>query len=50
MEAFKSRGKGNGRTSHDFEDIIFVLESRKNIWDEMKDADQPVKDYLIAEF
>jgi predicted nucleotidyltransferase len=50
MEAFKSRGKGNGRTSHDFEDIIFVLESRKSIWDEMKNADRPVKEYLVAEF
>lgn len=50
MEAFKSRGKGNGRTSHDFEDIIFVLESRRSIWHEMKSADQPVKEFLITEF
>ena len=31
IEVFKGRGKSDGRTSKDFEDIIFILENRKNI-------------------
>lgn len=50
LEAYKSRGKKDGRTSHDFEDIIFILENRASVWEEMKNADNPVKDYLRNEF
>ncbi len=50
MEAFKSRGNNDGRTSHDFEDIIYLLENRSTIWQEMKDAPENVKAYLIEEF
>ena len=50
LEAHKSRGGNDGRSSHDFEDIVFVLENRETIWDEMKNADEAVKDYLRAEF
>src|SRR5664280_856582 len=39
IEAFKNRGAGDGRTSHDFEDIIFVIENRNSIWDEMNETD-----------
>lgn len=28
LEAFKGRGKGDGRTSQDFEDIIYIFENR----------------------
>jgi len=31
LEAFNDRGKGDGRTSHDFEDIVYVMENRKNL-------------------
>jgi predicted nucleotidyltransferase len=31
LEAFKSRGNNDGRTSTDFEDIIFVLNTRNAI-------------------
>jgi len=50
LEAFKGRGKNDGRTSQDFEDIIYVLENREAIWEEMNIADRDVNDYLRSEF
>ena len=50
LEAFKSRGKNDGRTSHDFEDIVFVLENRNIIWDEINNINSSVKIYLQTEF
>lgn len=50
FEAFKGRGNGDGRTSHDFEDIVFVLENRKEIWQEILDLNGEIKEYLINEF
>jgi predicted nucleotidyltransferase len=55
FEAFKNRGKNkggeaDGRFSTDFEDIIFVLANRIAIWQEMKDADKDVRNYLKVEF
>lgn len=46
LEAFKSRGKNDGRTSSDFEDIVFVLNNRNTIWTELQKADKAVKQYL----
>jgi hypothetical protein len=42
--------KNDGRTSSDFEDIIFVLNNRNTIWKEIQEADKPVKQYLKDEF
>jgi predicted nucleotidyltransferase len=50
LEAFKNRGKNDGRTSTDFEDIVFVFENRFSIWDELKQCDEAVKEYLRNEF
>jgi predicted nucleotidyltransferase len=50
VEAFKNRGNGDGRTSQDFEDIVFILENRQTIWEEMENAPEPVKSYLKEEF
>ena len=50
LEAFHSRGGGDGRTSHDFEDIVFVLENRDTIWEEMNEAPRELKDYLVNTF
>ncbi|HET6990101.1 MAG TPA: nucleotidyl transferase AbiEii/AbiGii toxin family protein [Bacteroidia bacterium] len=50
FEAFKGRGKNDGRTSQDFEDIVYVLENRESIWDEMNNANEGVKNYLRTEF
>jgi predicted nucleotidyltransferase len=50
LKAFNARGNGDGRTSTDFEDIVFVLENRKSIWQEMKVADEIVRAFLLSEF
>jgi hypothetical protein len=50
LEAFKDRGAGDGRTSRDFEDIIFVLNNRNKIWNEMAEAPALVKSYLKRSF
>lgn len=55
LEAFKTRGLNadgvpDGRFSRDFEDILFVLENRSTIWEEMNAAEPALKDYLISEF
>lgn len=55
IEAFKARGKNaygeyDGRFSSDFEDIIYVLENRRAIWNEMNMASEGVREYLIKEF
>lgn len=50
LEAFNARGKGDGRTSTDFEDIVFVLENRRSVWQEMKATDETVRAFLLNEF
>ncbi|MFA5246057.1 MAG: nucleotidyl transferase AbiEii/AbiGii toxin family protein [Pedobacter sp.] len=50
LEAFKHRGKGDGRTSTDFEDIVYFLNNRSGIWQEINDTQQALKDYLIYSF
>jgi predicted nucleotidyltransferase len=46
FEAFNGRGKNDGRTSRDFEDIVYVLDNRKSIWQELRDCDQELLAYL----
>lgn len=50
LEAFKGRGGGDGRLSHDFEDVVFVLENRSKLWEELETCDDEVRAYLHAEF
>jgi predicted nucleotidyltransferase len=50
LEAHKNRGKNDGRTSQDFEDIVYVLENRATIWDEMNASGLDLKKYLRSEF
>lgn len=50
LEAFKGRGDKDGRLSSDFEDIIFVLNNRTSIWDEMDAAPEPLRNYFQNEF
>jgi hypothetical protein len=40
--------RGDGRTSTDFEDIVFVLENRRSVWQEMKVADETVRAFAQA--
>lgn len=50
LEAFKGRGGGDGRISHDFEDIVFVLENRAKLWEELERCDDEIRSYLVSEF
>lgn len=50
LEAFKNRGKKDGRTSSDFEDIIYVLANRRSVWEDMETAKTNVNAYLKNEF
>lgn len=49
FEAFHDRGEGDGRTSKDFEDIVFLLENRSTIWNEIMTSDNDLKDFLVQE-
>ena len=49
LEAFKGRGGGDGRTSQDFEDIVYVLENRGAIWKELNSSRKEIKNYIINE-
>ncbi len=50
LEAFLQRGKNDGRTSTDFEDIVFLLENRSTIWEELKDVETSLSIYLKETF
>lgn len=49
FEAFNSRGS-DYRTSHDFEDIIYVLDNRTTIVEEIKNANVLIREFLVNEF
>ncbi len=49
FEAFHSRGK-DPRTSHDLEDIIFVMDNRLNMVEEILTSPQHVLHHLQFEF
>lgn len=50
LEAFKGRGNNDGRASQDFEDIVFVLDNRKAIWQELNGCGHDLKNYLREEW
>lgn len=50
LEAFKGRGGSDGRTSHDFEDIVYVFENRQTIWNEIRNTSGDLKKYFLTEF
>lgn len=50
MEAYNQRGGGDGRFSSDFEDIVYVLNNRNAIWEELSTADNGVAAYLKEQF
>jgi len=47
--AFEGRG-GDPRFSHDFEDIVYLLDNRQNLVDEIRNSDSEVKKYLVDKF
>jgi hypothetical protein len=50
LDAFTDRGKNDGRTSTDFEDIVYVMENSLTIWSQLASAPREVKNYLKNEF
>lgn len=44
-EAFKSRGS-DPRTSHDFEDIIYIIDNNKEVVEDVQNANKDVQDFL----
>lgn len=46
-EAYKSRGS-DPRTSHDFEDIIYIVDNNKELVEDFHNAESDVQDFLKA--
>jgi hypothetical protein len=49
LEAHNGRGGKDLRQSHDFEDIIYILDNCTSILDDIRNADENVKNYLKDE-
>ncbi len=49
LEAFKDRGHNDFYGSHDFEDIIYLLDNRTTIVEEIQAAEEDVKEYIKKE-
>ena len=45
-----SRGGKDLRISHDFEDIVYILDNTVDIADQISKTDKELKRYLITEF
>lgn len=50
IEAFEGRGEGNFLASHDIEDMIAVIDGRKEVVDEVKNSPDDLKSFLSAKF
>jgi predicted nucleotidyltransferase len=50
FEAFNDRGSSDPRTSHDFEDIVYVLDNRTDILDVLRESPEDVSVFLKSEF
>lgn len=50
LEAFKTRGKLDYYASHDFEDIMSILDGRLEIVEEIDKADNELRNHLINSF
>jgi predicted nucleotidyltransferase len=48
FEAFNDRGK-DYRTSHDIEDIIYILDNRTNIVDEVNESEANIKAFVVEQ-
>lgn len=50
LDAFLTRGKSDMRLSHDFEDIISVINGRPELADEITQSVVPLKNYVTDQF
>ena len=49
LEAFRDRGKNDFYGSHDFEDIIYLIDNRTTIVEEILTADEEIRQYIKEE-
>jgi predicted nucleotidyltransferase len=49
IEAFYGRGQGDFQGSHDLEDIVAVIDGRPELYDEIQEAPEEVREYLREE-
>ncbi|MFA6038538.1 MAG: hypothetical protein WC748_10515 [Legionellales bacterium] len=49
FEAFKDRGEQDFLSSHDLEDIVFIIDARAEIVEDVSNALENVKEYLSSE-
>lgn len=49
FEAFNNRSGKDPRTSHDFEDIVYLLDHTSNIKNQLLETEQNVREYLKGE-
>jgi len=50
LEAFEDRGRGDYLESHDLEDVLSVVDGRREIVSEVLAAEAPMRDYIAAAF
>lgn len=50
LEAFRGRGKGDYRMSHDLEDIVTVMDGRVELAEEAQASPKDLQQYLCGEF
>jgi predicted nucleotidyltransferase len=50
LEAFRSRGEGDLFLSHDFEDLITLLDRREELVEEVYSAPRELREFAAAEF
>jgi len=48
--AYNNRGKNEPRTSHDFEDIVYILDNRTDLVEQINAANKKLKPFLKKEF
>jgi hypothetical protein len=50
FDAFKHRGSIDPRTSHDFEDIVYLLNHTSDIADQISSSDKDVRNFIVSSF
>src|SRR5713226_2508369 len=50
LEAFKGRGRRDYFASHDLEDLLSVIDGRPELLEEVRDAPDDLRAYLVLEF
>lgn len=49
LEAFRGRGNGDFRSSHDLEDLVSLLGRMPQLLEELRSSGEPVAEWLVAE-